>query len=357
MADAIEQNPVRFAVTISPGLKKGKLIVTTCHCCQGETKRFGHFQNKNRTVQRYRCLKCGKTFSESQPLAEIRIDATKAAQIVHLLCEGNGIRACARLTGVSNPTVLNVLRSAGLHCKVLLDAKLLNLRPTHVEVDEIWTFVHKKQYHALNHPVFGDQYCWLALDEPTKLILHWQVAKRSGNAARTFMRDLRSRVTGYPFDLTTDSFQPYIDRVGAVFRAFGYGVNYGTETKSYGTLLQDGERRYSPMVCTSCHRLVRYGSRITKEITVNHVERQNLNVRLFNRRFTRLTLGFSKKFANLEHSTALSVAYHNFCRPHNALYQKAAAYSPATKRSPAMAAGLTDHVWSVQELLSENLTP
>jgi transposase-like protein/IS1 family transposase len=357
MAEAIRQNPLRFAVTISLGRTKGKLIVTTCHCCQGETKRFGRFQNKNRTVQRYRCLKCGKTFSESQPLAETRIDAQKATQIVHLLCEGMGIRACARLTGVSNPTVLNVLRSAGLHCKALLEAKLVNLKPTHVEVDEIWTFVHKKQYHAVNHPVFGDQYCWLALDEPTKLILHWQIAKRSGEAARTFMRELRSRTTSQPFDITTDAYQPYVDRFGAVFRAFGYSVNYGVEKKSYGTLLQqDGERRYSPLVCTSCQRLVHFGARVTAEITVNHVERQNLNVRLFNRRFTRLTLGFSKKFANLEHSTALSVAFHNFCRPHASLYKKAKDYSPATKTTPAMAAGLTDHVWSIQELLSENLT-
>jgi hypothetical protein len=166
------------------------------------------------------------------------------------------------------------------------------------------------------------------------------------------MRDLRSRVGGQPFDLTTDAFQPYTERMGAVFRAFGYGVNYGTEKKTNGTLLQqDGERRYSPLICTRCQRLVQYGSRVTDEITVNHVERQNLNVRLFNRRFTRLTLGFSKKFANLEHSTALSVAYHNFCRPHASLYQKARDYSPACQRTPAMAMGLTDHVWSLEELV------
>jgi len=100
------------------------------------------------------------------------------------------------------------------------------------------------------------------------------------------------------------------------------------------------------MVCTGCKRIIQTGSRITKEITVNHVERQNLNVRLFNRRFTRLTLGFSKKLANLEHAVAIGIAFHNFCRPHCSLYQKATETTPATPRTPAMTAGLNDHVWS-----------
>ncbi len=315
----------------------------TCHCCQGETKRFGHFQNKNRIVQRYRCIRCGKTFSETQPLDETRIDSAKGVQIVHLLCEGVGIRAAARLAGVHKQTVLNVLRSAGLHCAALLDAKLRNLKPTHVEIDEIWTFVQKKQYHALDHPVFGDQYCWLSLDQPTKLILNWQVAKRSDEAANQFMRDLRSRVTDDVFDLTTDGYQPY--RNGAVYRQFRFNVNYGTEIKKYSTLdNQKGERRYSPIICTSCKRSIFTGSRITDEITVNHAERQNLNVRLFTRRFTRLTLGFSKKLANLEHAVALLVAFHNFCRVHS-----------AHKQTPAQAFGLTDHAWSIEELLSATI--
>jgi hypothetical protein len=111
------------------------------------------------------------------------------------------------------------------------------------------------------------------------------------------------------------------------------------------------------MICTSCKRFVYTGCRDVREVTVNHAERQNLSVRLFNRRFTRLTLGYSRKLANLEHSVALMVAFHNFCRPHSALHQKATETTPAKQRTPAMAIGVTDHVWSVQELLSENLTP
>ena len=308
-------------------------------------------------MQRFQCLRCGKTFSEVQPLSETRIDSAKGIQIVHLLCEGVGIRAAARLSGVSNRAVLNVLRSAGLHCAALLNAKLRNLKPTHVEIDEAWTFVQKKQYHAKDHPVFGDQYCWLSIDEPTKLILNWQISKRSTGAAWRFLSDLRSRVTNDVFDLTTDGYQAYRYRDGAVFRNFGFGVNYGAEIKSYGIVeAQKGERRYSPMICTSCRRLAYTGSRLTAEITVNHAERQNLNVRLFNRRFTRLTLGFSKKLANLEHSTALMVAFHNFCRPHNSLHLKATETTPAKPLTPAMAIGLTDHVWTVEELISATIS-
>lgn len=312
-----------------------------CHCCQGETKRFDHFHNKNRIVQRYRCLRCGKTFSESQPLDGVRVNADKAAQVVHLLCEGVGIRAASRLASVDQGTVLRILQSASLHCAALLNAKLRNLRPTHVEIDEIWTFVKCKQQNApIDHPIFGDQYCWLSLDEPTKLILNFQVAKRSKAAAMQFIGDLRSRVTSDPFDLTTDGYGPYRDTDGAIFTHFGRAVNFGTEMKTYGTMDPDAPRRYSPMVCTSCKRWVNTGSRERASITVNHAERQNLSVRLFNRRFTRLTLGFSKKLANLEHAVALLVAFHNFCRVHS-----------AHKKTPAQAAALTDHVWTVEELL------
>jgi IS1 family transposase len=289
-------------------------------------------------------MRCGKTFSEIQPLSETRIDSAKGAQIVHLLCEGVGIRAISRLAGVHKQTVLNVLRSAGVHCAALLDAKLRNLKPSHVEIDEIWTFVQKKAFHALDHPVFGDQYCWLSLDEQTKLILNFQVAKRTNDAAHRFISDLKSRLADVSIDLTTDGFTPYLGRTGAVYQNFGLGVNYGTEIKSFGLQDPHGHRRYSPLVCTSCRREVQSGGRERATITVNHAERQNLNVRLFNRRFTRLTLGYSKKLANLEHAVALFVAFHNFCRVHS-----------AHKQTPAQAFGLTDHAWSIAELLAATI--
>lgn len=328
----------------------------TCHCCQGPTKKFGRFQNKNRLVQRYRCNKCAKTFSSVQPLSETRIDSEKGVQIVKLLVEGVGINAISRLSGVSKPAVLNVVRSAGLHCKAVLDAKLRNLRPSHVEIDEIWTFVHCKQQNAPErHPVFGDQYCWLSFDEQSKLICNFQIAKRTKAHALNFIGDLRSRIDGSGFDISTDGYAPYRDRDGAIFRYFGSGVNYGVEIKRFGSLDALKPRRYSPMVCTGCQRVLQTGGRVTKSITINHAERQNLNVRLFNRRFTRLTLGYSKKLANLEHAVALFVAFHNFCRPHGSLHKKATLFEKACPQTPAIAAGLTDHVWTVEELLAATI--
>jgi transposase-like protein len=171
--------------------------VLKCHCCSSEqVKKSGRFSNRNRIVQRFQCLRCGKTFSESQPLDGGKLEIDKGLQIVHQLCEGVGIRAASRLCGVSPRAVLSVLESAGQHCRDFLDYRMRGLRPSHVEIDEIWTFVHKKQYHAINHPVFGDQYCWLSFDQPTKLILNWLVSKRSKEATFQFIGDLRSRTTG-----------------------------------------------------------------------------------------------------------------------------------------------------------------
>jgi IS1 family transposase len=256
-----------------------------------------------------------------------------------------GIRAAERLTGLNRRTVLGILETAGQKCARLLDAKMRNLHPSHVEIDEIWTFVHSKQRKTTeDHPVHGDQYCWLSLDQPTNLILNFHVAKRSKQAAMDFIGDLRARVDDSVFDLTSDGFGPYRHRDGAVFRHFGSAVNYGTEIKTFGQMEPDGPRRYSPVVCTSCRRWDETGCRELKTVTTNRVERQNLNVRLFTRRFTRLTLGYSKKLANLKHAVALTVAFQNFCRKRSAIGNV----------TPAMAAGLADHVWTVAELLGGN---
>src|SRR5207247_6280342 len=119
-------------------------VKLTCHCCQGPTKRFGHFQNKNRLVQRYRCLRCDKTFSESQPLEGVRTDFEQACKIVHLLAETMGIRAISRFTGCDIATVLNILESAGHHCAALLDCKVRNVRTEQVQADEVFSYVYKK---------------------------------------------------------------------------------------------------------------------------------------------------------------------------------------------------------------------
>jgi len=293
-------------------------------------------------VQRYECLKCGTSFAEKQPLDNLRVDFKQACQVVHMLVEGTGIRACERLTGLNRRTVLGILRVAGEKCAALLDGKIRNLRVAQLETDEIWCFVGCKSVNA--HPLDmerGDQYTYLTFDRDTKLIVNYFIGKRTGENCEIVMRDLKARIDGQ-FQLSTDAFRGYASRKGAVFQTFGNAIDFGMLSKCYGRDIQD-QRRYSPPVCLYVKKTVEIGHPDVGMICTSHVERQNLNIRLFNRRFTRLTLGFSKKFENLKHSIALLVAYHNFCRVHTTL-----------KQTPAQAAGLANHAWTIAELLSFN---
>lgn len=297
-------------------------------------------------MQRYRCTKCGKTFSEEQPLAGTRIEQSKAVQIVHLLCEGVGVRACARLADVDQSTVLNVLATAGEHCERLLDSKIRNVNAEQVAVDELWSFVHCKE---ANRKEFrndhGDQYVFLAIDKDSKLILSHIAGKRTHENTFWFMRDLQGRVQNR-FQLSSDSWHGYTGKgstLGAVEKVFGEdGIDYGTERKMYGRNLSD-KRAYSPRLLIGISRTTRLGCPDRREINTSHCERLNLSARIFNRRFTRLTLGYSKTIENHRAALALFVAHYNFCRIHSA--------HGKDKKTPAQAAGLTDRVWTVEELL------
>lgn len=312
-----------------------------CHCCQGETKRFGHFKNKNRIVQRHRCIRCGKTFSESQPLNGVRIEADKAAQVVHLLVEGVGIRAASRLTGLDQSTILNVLRTAGEHCALLLTAKIQNVTVQHVEIDEVFGFVKTLQGNTQrDDKEHGDQYGFFAMDSTSKLILHWHVGKRDVLTSREFLEGLRTKIAGR-CQLTSDGFFGYRGARGGVVRAFGDNVDYATEVKRYAPKFSNAPRRFNPVVCVAVRRKALIGNPDLGIATTNHAERTNLSVRLFNRRFTRKTLGYSKTLENHRAAMVLGVAHYNFCRVHS-----------AHKQTPAQAQGLTDHKWTIKELLS-----
>jgi hypothetical protein len=209
-----------------------------CHCCNGETKKFGRFQNRNRIVQRYQCLKCGKTMSESQPLNGIRTDAGEAAKVINMLCEGMAGR----------------------------------------------------------------------------------------------------------FQLTTDAFPSYWHNGGAVRTVFGNEIDYATETKIFNSKPRIPTPWYNPLVLLRIQRQKRCGKPEMKLATICHAERMNLSLRLFNRRFTRKTLGYSKKLENMRHAMAIFVAHFNFCRIHS-----------AHGRTPAQAANLTDHQWTIEEMLAETI--
>lgn len=315
----------------------------TCHCCNGEVQKFGSFKNVNRLVQRYRCVRCNKTFSESQPLDGLRVDFDKACQVVNLLCEGMGIRACERLMGLNRRTILGILETAGERCARLLDAKVTNVKASHVQIDEIYAFVNcKPQNTTRDDPQRGEFFTYLAVDKASKLILNWRTSKRDGENTLAFMQDLKRRVAER-CQITTDAYMGYWRGNGAVRQVFGSEVDYATEIKVWGKTNLQISRYFNPMRIVGIKRQMRIGNPDLSKATICHAERTNLTVRTFTRRFTRCTIGYSKKLDNLRHAVALFVAHFNFCRVHSAHNQ-----------TPAHTAGLTDHTWNIAELLSPN---
>jgi IS1 family transposase len=274
-------------------------------------------------------------------LEGVRIDQSKAANVVHLLCEGVGIRAAARLARVDQSTVLNILETAGQQCDRLLDAKIQNVNAEQVAVDELWSFVYCKQANAEPFTDHGDQYVFLAIDKASKLILSHLVGKRTNENCYWFIRDIQGRIP-HRFQLSSDSWGGYTgkgEQPGAVEKVFGEdGVDYGTERKMYRSTLSIGG--YSPPALLGISRRARLGDPDRRFINTSHAERLNLSARIFNRRFTRLTIGYSKTIENHRHALALFVAHYNFCRKHS-----------AHGTTPAQAAQLTDHPWTIEQLL------
>lgn len=279
----------------------------------------------------------------------MRIETALAAQVVSLLCEGVGIRAISRLTGLDQETVLNVLATAGEHCERLLDAKVRNVKSEQVEVDELYSFVRTRPDNTReDDEQHGAFFLYLGLDRDTKLVISHLIAKRHGDPARVFLHDLKARTTGR-FQLSTDGWTGYVGRNG-VAGVFGHEIDYGSEVKSFGNAIprspngMDGKvvpRRFNPVICRWVKRTALIGEPDAKQINTSRVERLNLSVRLFNRRFTRLTLGYSKTLENHRAAASLFIAHYNFCRVHS-----------AHKQTPAQKAGLTDRLWTVSELLN-----
>lgn len=258
-----------------------------------------------------------------------------------MLGEGCGIRCISRLTGLNTQTVCNVLDSAGQHCEAVLNERLCNLEPEFIEIDELFSFVRTKQRNAVLKDD-GDQYIYLALDRKSKLVLAHHVARRNVEETVSFLRLLRSRIKpDFVPTISTDEFSAYPKNMGLIFER---KVNYGTEKKFFASEV-DGERRYSPQKCRWVKRTPRVGMVDLSEINTSHAERLNLTYRLFNKRLARLTLGYSRKLSALRASVALTTAYYNFCRKHSSI----------DNMTPAMAAGIADHVWSAEELLGLRL--
>jgi IS1 family transposase len=278
--------------------------------------------------------------SESQPLDGLRVDFDKACQVIHLLVEGMGIRACERLTGLNRRTVLGILETAGGKCARLLDAKVRYVRAAFVQTDEIHTFVGCKQRHTtLDDADRGDFFTFLSIDRDSKLIINWKTDKRTFETTDDFLRDLKSRVLDR-FQLTTDAFSGYCRKFGGVRWILGDSVDYATEVKVYGQE-KIAPFRYVPKVI-EIKRQPRLGNPDMAHATTCHCERTNLSVRQFTKRFNRSTLGYSKTLKNLRYAIALFVWHFNYCRVHS-----------AHGKTPAVAANLTSHQWTIKEMLAE----
>jgi IS1 family transposase len=259
----------------------------------------------------------------------------KQIQIVNALVEGNSIRSTARMIGVEHKTVMRVLLRVGKKCQRLLDERMRGIRCRNVQVDEIWTFVGKKEKHLNgldNRLLVGDQYVFVAMDAESKLIPSFRIGKRDAENAWHFMQELSTRLSGR-FQLTTDGFRPYYP---AVEDAFGTDVDYAMLVKMYGEAEPD--TRYSPGEIVNARPIPVSGNPKPWLISTSHIERQNLTIRMQLRRFTRLTNAFSKKLENLKAALSLHFAWYNFCRIHSSL-----------RVTPAMAAGISTHVWDFAE--------
>jgi IS1 family transposase len=260
-------------------------------------------------------------------------------QILSMLCEGSSLRSISRVCDVSINTVTKLLVDAGKACAAFHDAKVRGLKSQRLQVDEIWSFVGVKEANLLTAKTVrvdgGDAWTWTAIDADTKLIATFLVGDRDYQSGRTFMEDLKSRLANR-VQLTSDGHKTYFY---AVQQTFGDDVDYAQLHKIYGRE-PGGERRYSPPVCIGAEKRHITGNPDEKHISTSFVERQNLTMRMHMRRFTRLTNGFSKKFENHVWMVALYTVWYNFVKQHKTL----------KGLSPAMAAGLSDTLWSMADL-------
>ena len=269
-----------------------------------------------------------------------KLTSAKRAAVVAALVEGNSIRSTVRMTRVAKNTVVKLLSELGAACETFHDETVRCVRSRRVQCDEIWSFVYARQKNVPAEKAdqfgVGDVWTWTALDADSKLMVSWLVGTRDAGSAYTFMMDVAGRLRNQ-VQLTTDGHRPYLS---AVEDAFGANIDYAMLQKLYGAD-PAGEKRYSPAQCIGVRCDVVTGDPNPKHISTSYVERQNLTMRMSMRRFTRLTNAFSKKVENHCAAVALYFVYYNFGRVHQTL-----------RVTPAMEAGLIDHVWTIAEIVA-----
>ncbi len=316
-----------------------------CPTCGEDGRQFGKDRHGN---QRFQCLACRKTFSDrpAKPLDEMRLQLDKAIFCLKLLTEGNSIRSTVRLSGVAKDTVTALLVCVGQKCEEFLARKLVDVSVSDVQADEIWGFVGMKEKTCKRKQIepvdVGDAYCFVGIERYTKLVLAWYLGRRDTFSTARFIEDVKGATRGR-FQLTTDGFRSYPPAVSMAFA--DRDVDYAQLVKQYAT--KEDEHRYSPGEVVGTEKVACCGNPDPNAICTSHVERHNLSMRMQNRRLTRLTNAFSKKWENHQAALGLNFAVYNFVRPHGTLTKN----TGGQKTTPAMEAGLTDHPWTLLELL------
>jgi IS1 family transposase/transposase-like protein len=309
----------------------------TCHNCRSECRKFGKRQNR----QRYQCTQCHKVFTDArdQTLDGMYLPIQKAELVLSLLLEGSSISTVERVTGIHHTTILKLLVLAGQKCERIMAEKVRNVEVRDVECDEVWSYVGKKQKRIRpeDSQMLGDCYVWVGIERHSKLVLNITMGKRDQSTCDVFVEGLRHATARTPFQITTDGFTPYRSAITTTLhdRLTGFAQLIKVYRAS-----QEGEARYSPAEVASTEVVSIMGQPDPERICTSIVERSNLSLRMGLRRFTRLTNAFSKSFNHHWAAVILWYTWYNFGRVHKSL-----------RCTPAMEAGISDHVWSVQELL------
>ncbi len=261
------------------------------------------------------------------------------------------MRSINRTTGVARNTIDKLLRDLGEACAEFMNGELANLNCKRIECDEIWSFCYAKQKNVpdehVGTPGYGDVWTWVAIDADTKLVPSWLVGERTTEDCYVFLSDLRSRLLpGQRIQLSTDGLGSYPPVVDSLWRD---NIDYAQVIKEYDAPTEEERRKYSPPTCKVIDVKVLNGEPDLSKASTSYVERQNLTMRMGMRRFTRLTNGFSKKIENHAASVSLHFMHYNFGRVHQTLAVKREGKS-AVKRTPAMAAGIAQYPWSVNQI-------
>ena len=262
------------------------------------------------------------------------------AQMLNMLCEGASMRSVSRRADVSINTVAKLLIDAGKYCAAFHDDKVRGVNAKRIQCDEIWSFTYAKAKNVAAAKAApdgaGDTWTWTGIEAQSKLIISWLVGGRDSDYAIAFMDDLRSRIVNR-VQLTTDGHRAYLEGVEG---AFGGDVDYAQLVKLYGAAPESAKGKYSPADCIGARKDRIEGNPDMAHVSTSYAERSNLTMRMHNRRFTRLTNAFSKKFENHVHMVAIWAVWYNWVRIHKTL-----------RVTPAMEAGLTDRLWNFEELI------